>query len=343
MSGANGYTGLTTIGTGALNVTGSLAGAVSVASGATLAGNGTVTGTVTALAGGIIAPGNAGAGTLNTGALTLNNTSVLNYDVGSSTDLIAVTGALTLGGTINITSGSGFGTGTKAIITYTGALTNNGLSIGTTPGGNYSYAIDVTSTPNQINLVITASKWSVTSLGTINGGAITESVIYVGTGTPDNLNCRSLADGSVKWTYPTGHGACHSVSYNYNGTKYQVVASAVDWIIGQQDDGGSSSNLWPLPAYNFVGAGTPYVSYTGASLFVPYTGNLTMLNMANPATAPVNKAVANISTSADLVVANDYVYAATTTGIVDQFQATDSRRWGFMDQLPAAPVSTCRS
>ena len=74
-SGANTYSGTTTVSGGTLSVTGSLAntGSLSVASGATLAGSGSVgtaltNGAVTVLSGGILAPGVSAPGTL-----TLNN------------------------------------------------------------------------------------------------------------------------------------------------------------------------------------------------------------------------------------------------------------------------------
>ena len=93
--------------------------AVTVASSATLAGTGTANGSVTISDGGIIAPGNASEATLNTGALLLNATSVLDYTLGTSSDLVAVTGNLTLDGTINVTAGAGFGLGAYTILTYT--------------------------------------------------------------------------------------------------------------------------------------------------------------------------------------------------------------------------------
>ena len=69
-----------------------------VASGATLAGTGTVAGAVAVSNGGTLSPGDAGAGTLNTGALTLNSTSNLDFILGTSRDSVAVTGNLTLDG-----------------------------------------------------------------------------------------------------------------------------------------------------------------------------------------------------------------------------------------------------
>lgn len=99
------FEGTTTIASGTLSVggpsgNGKLGGALSVASGGTLAGNGTV-GKITVHAGGTIAPGNS-VGTLTVnGDLTLKAGSRYNVEVnpeGTEADLIKVTGGATLEG-----------------------------------------------------------------------------------------------------------------------------------------------------------------------------------------------------------------------------------------------------
>jgi len=86
--------------------------------------------------------------------MVINSTSVLNYGLGTVSDKIAVTGALTLNGTINVTAVAGFSLGTYDIITYTGALTNNTLNIGVMPSG---YGAIVNDTGSIIQLVVTAN------------------------------------------------------------------------------------------------------------------------------------------------------------------------------------------
>jgi autotransporter-associated beta strand protein len=84
LGAANTYSGATTVSAGTLLVNGSTASgsAVSVASGATLGGSGTVSGSV-ALSG-AISPGDSTAGTLTTGALTLNGGGTYLWEVDDS-------------------------------------------------------------------------------------------------------------------------------------------------------------------------------------------------------------------------------------------------------------------
>lgn len=150
LSGANTYTGNTTVSSGILTVNGALAATpTTVAAAGTLAGNGSIAGSVTCH--GKLAP--AGTLTLSNG-LALSASSVLDVELGSAPDLVAVSGNLTLDGTVNVTAAAGFAAGAHTLATYTGTLTDNTLEVGAVPPG-YTATVS-TSTAGQVRLVIAA-------------------------------------------------------------------------------------------------------------------------------------------------------------------------------------------
>jgi hypothetical protein len=111
-------------------VDGSLASgsAVTVNNGGALGGSGTINGAATIASGGTLAPGSTnGTATLTfAGGLTLNGNANLDMDVGSSADLVSVTGGTLTGpvsGTVNLNvSDSGdLGAGIYPLIDWSGA------------------------------------------------------------------------------------------------------------------------------------------------------------------------------------------------------------------------------
>ncbi|MGK6353839.1 autotransporter-associated beta strand repeat-containing protein [Sphingomonas sp. DT-207] len=189
LTGNNSYTGATDVTGGTLLVNGdqsAATGATAVAFGATLGGTGIIGGNVTLADGATLAAGSNGVGTLTiNGNLALSAGSVLDFEFGeanvaggSLNDLVEVGGDLALDGTINVTvpAGGSFGPGIYRVFNYGGALTDNGLTLGTMPGG---IAVSVqTAIAGQVNLVNTAgltlSFWDGNAGpkndGTVNGG-----------------------------------------------------------------------------------------------------------------------------------------------------------------------------
>jgi fibronectin-binding autotransporter adhesin len=97
---------------------------VIVLSGATLGGNGVIGGPVTV--DGTLAPGSS-PGTLTiSNNLVVNAGAALQYELGTNSDLTAVSGNLSLDGTLNIADAGGFITNTYTLFTYVGTLTDNG-------------------------------------------------------------------------------------------------------------------------------------------------------------------------------------------------------------------------
>ncbi|RVA16576.1 autotransporter outer membrane beta-barrel domain-containing protein, partial [Mesorhizobium sp. M7A.F.Ca.CA.002.05.1.1] len=162
LTAENSYSGFTIInGGGGLYINGdqtAASGQTIVAAG-TLGGTGVVGGDVLVDVAGRLAPGGLGAtpGTLTiNGSLDLASGSNLDYSFGQAgvvggayNDLTVVHGNLTLDGTINVTEapGGNFGPGIYRVISYDGALADNGLD---TTSANH---VVQTSVAGQVNLV----------------------------------------------------------------------------------------------------------------------------------------------------------------------------------------------
>jgi fibronectin-binding autotransporter adhesin len=163
LEGHNTYTGATTVYSGTLAINGSLANtAITVHNGAALAGTGTIAGPTTLTSGAALAPGNS-PGTLTfTGGLAFGSGAIINFELGTLSDLIVVSGG-TLSGpasgtiTLNLTDSGGFAAGTYTLIDATGAtLSSIGATtfdLGTTIAG-YTYVI--TQSDNTFLLTATA-------------------------------------------------------------------------------------------------------------------------------------------------------------------------------------------
>ena len=151
LTGANTYTGVTTINQGTLQVDGSTAAgsSVTVKSAATLAGTGSIGGGVSVEAGGIVAPGNAGIGTLTIASAALTGTYQCQLDVASG-DQVAVSGALTVnpGATIAVSTLGTPAAASYVIATY-GSLAGGAPAVTGIPAG---YVLD-TATAGQLKLI----------------------------------------------------------------------------------------------------------------------------------------------------------------------------------------------
>lgn len=166
LGGTSSYTGTTSVNSGTLMLNGAALGNTNTTvSGSTsiLAGNGTVSGAVTAQSSGRLAPGvnAATTGTLNLADdLTLN---AANLDIKAAApgtcDSVSVAGNLVLTGNtqVNLTQQlAGFGIGDYTILTYTGTLTGNTSQI-LPPPQDANFAYSILTVGNQIKLHVTAA------------------------------------------------------------------------------------------------------------------------------------------------------------------------------------------
>ncbi|QHI68536.1 exo-alpha-sialidase [Tichowtungia aerotolerans] len=154
--GANNGYGNTVVSSGTLLVNGVLdsrAATVSVGGAAVLGGSGTIDRSVAVAGGGTLSPGDGGAGTLTLSSLALNDTSVLDFELGGlpgSNDSVAVD-SLVLDGLLNVSDFGGLQEGTYTLFSCAGALTDNGLQVGQLPVG---FAGTVAVSNGVVNLVV---------------------------------------------------------------------------------------------------------------------------------------------------------------------------------------------
>ena len=272
LTGASSYTGATTVATGKLLVNGALGNtAVTVNSGATLGGTGSIVGPVTVF--GTYAPG-VSPGTLTVGSLTLAGSTVYelaepNVIGGINNDLTIVTGALTLGGSLTVVDpgapyGPGFGIGIYQLFQYGGTLSGSFASLTLpTPYAGVVQSI----VPHQINLVVNApgvltQYWD----GSDTGGAIPTPGGEGGSGTWNAA--------SANWTTAVG-----TLNTNWQGglAVFAGLSSGTVTVNGSQSFAGLQ---FGLTGYVVNGPGTLSTStaayiQTGMGIYATINADIT--------------------------------------------------------------------
>lgn len=210
LDGENTYSGPTAVASGTLLVNGSLdsGSAVTVAPGATLGGNGTIPGDVSAK-GATIVPGNGGTGTLRMGSLVLDSSSHITVQLGTSSDSLVIAGSVTLDGGVTIVANSGFKPGTYRILTYSGTIRNDSLVVASSPEGRkctFEYG------PGYVAVVISSR---------ILQSEPSDTMVLAGT----KATFTASADGSGAITYRWERFPSDSVG---SGTSFSIATTTTD-------------------------------------------------------------------------------------------------------------------
>ena len=283
---------------GLLQVDGALTNAaaiVTLTNGGTLGGTGSIAGTVN-VGSGSVAPGDS-PGTITFGTLNLAAASNLNFEFatpnspgGLTNDRIIVTGALTLDGTLNVsTPAVPLAQGIYNIATY-GTLNNNGLNLGVLPAlaGGATASINISS-PGFVNLIIAGAGfeqfWDGDAVGNANNG-----VVNGGNGT--------WTAGSPNWT--TANGALNANWQGHVGT-FQGTAGTV----GVDFAAGFEGFNFLTGGYALTDAGGGSLVSSGASFVntASAAGDVTVFDIAVTGAGSLVKQGAAFL---DLVRANSY-------------------------------------
>ena len=264
---AGGFTGTTSIAAGTLDLRTTLGGTLAVASAGTLAGGGSA-GATRIADGGTLAPGGAGVGTLTLASLALSQGSRLAFGLGAAgvvgvatNDLLRVTGNLVLDGTLDVTALPGFGEGIYRLIDYGGALTDNGLVLGSVPGAAQVQTI----LPGQVNLVVGSA------LQYWDGPGTTANLsIEGGSGTWSNTTTNwTRVAGDVNESWGRGFAVFQSAPGTVTVAPDGVAATGVQFAVdGYRIEGGPLTLNAPAPLRVGDGsaAGAGYIATIASSI-----------------------------------------------------------------------------
>ena len=294
VSGANSYTGTTTVGAGTLELDGSIAAgsAVTVQSSAVLNGNGTINGPVTVSGGGTLAAGTAAAiGTLSiSNALTMSSTStnlmrLQKYGTTLTADLIRGLTNLIYNGTLVVTTNVGTPLALGDTFAFFQSATYN--------GGFSNYvlpALPTSWTWNTSNLMVNGSIQvvavsvapppAITGVSPTNGSALGGTVVTI---TGSNF----ISGAAVSF----GGVAAASVTFNSSSQLVATTPALSAGVVNVQvtnPDSQSATTTNAFTVYWVPAASTVYAWYAGDSSLVVDSDNYSVTAWNNLGTANTN-------------------------------------------------------
>jgi fibronectin-binding autotransporter adhesin len=238
LSSANTYKGATNVSAGTLLINGnqsSATGAVTVASGATLGGTGTIGGAITIQNGGTLNPGLVGAtGILNTANVTFISGSTFSVAVNGSTagtdyDQLKVTGTVTLGNATLSTSGSiATGPGATQIVLIDNDGSSDAVS-GTFNGLAEGATVTINGISFRISYVggdgndVTLNHLAQPVLDITSGNRAYNGSVYIATA---SITGNNAPTPTISYTYYNDAAATVPIDAPTNAGTYYVMASS---------------------------------------------------------------------------------------------------------------------
>jgi polygalacturonase len=193
--------------------------------------------------------------TIGDSTLTISNnfalipSTVLNYVLDANTNQVAVVGNLAMGGTINVTTNtSGFTAGTNTIFTYTGTLSGALPTLGSTPGGSYTYSLITNTTTKQVSLVVASTgsptPTTTTLQSSANPSTYGNTVLFTATVSPAPPNGESVTFKDESATLGTGTLSSGQATYTTTATQLGAGSHSITAVYaGDATYGASTSSI----------------------------------------------------------------------------------------------------
>jgi fibronectin-binding autotransporter adhesin len=218
LTGANSYTGTTTVSNGVLLVNGSSTTNTVTVAGGTLGGNGTIKGAVTVQSGGTLSPGTSGVGVLAiSNSLVLAGTAFIELNQSAGTnDVVCGLTSVTYGGTLSVTNLSGTLTtnGTFKIFfaaSYSGAFAGITPAI---PAPGFAWNTNTLSTDGTLRILQTVNLTPTNMTSVVFGNLLMLSWPADHIGWQLQMQTNSASVGlNTNWVNVTGSATTNQMSF----------------------------------------------------------------------------------------------------------------------------------